>query len=140
MSARWAERRFARIDFEQVGFYPFRGPDAPFTLRLNYRRAPGSQADSEVVRQSTIQSSVAASRRPNQRSRPEKVLTVSCHPDFRNVLGLPAAEQHHRSFLLRFVRKPESQPEPVELEPLHGAETTASVYCAHSAGWAQFSP
>ena len=32
------------------------------------------------------------------------------------------------------------QPEPVELEPLHGAETTASVYCPHSAGWAQFLP
>src|SRR4029077_15726753 len=30
-SATRAERRFAKIDCKQVGFYPFRGPDASLT-------------------------------------------------------------------------------------------------------------
>jgi hypothetical protein len=32
-SAHRAERRIAKFDFDQVGFYPFRGPDASLTLQ-----------------------------------------------------------------------------------------------------------
>ena len=32
-SAHRAERRIAKLDFNQVGFYPFRGPDASLTLQ-----------------------------------------------------------------------------------------------------------
>ncbi len=34
-SAHRAERRFAKFNCKQVGFYPFRGPDASFTLRAS---------------------------------------------------------------------------------------------------------
>src|ERR1043166_4705919 len=37
-SAYRAERRFAKIECKQVGFYPFRGPDASFTLRKSYQK------------------------------------------------------------------------------------------------------
>src|SRR5215472_5751322 len=38
LSAFRAERRFARIDFKQVGFDPFRGPDASLTQRRSYHK------------------------------------------------------------------------------------------------------
>src|SRR5208282_5604476 len=41
LSADRAERRFAKFYQKQVGFYPFRGPDASLTRRQFYTKARG---------------------------------------------------------------------------------------------------
>jgi len=39
LSAIRAERRVANTEFDGVGFYPFRGPDAPLALRIDANTA-----------------------------------------------------------------------------------------------------